>query len=260
MIDLTCPTCGNWLSAPDEMAGQTTDCSCGERILLPRQIGLSRMPTSRGAAPDKILSAAKGRSKRIWFGVLLIGIAGIVLSALLLVVLMNGHKLLDQQIPAQQAVVPIPQFNPNDIEETARWVELLRLQEAEALGDVDPHNPLAARLFGDRVKAHLSKHTGQTVSWKLIVNTTFDYRGSARASLQRDFRGFTVHSPDVVAVAKGQISNDDAKVGHDFIPMSATQFLKLKKGTVVLVTGKIWFATVDSMNLRNCNAQIADQD
>src|SRR5438874_704093 len=65
-------------------------------------------------------------------------------------------------------------------------------------------------------------------------------RGTARASLQRKFPVFTVSAPDLVAAAIPAIEGDE--LGQN-IAMPPTEFLKLKPGTVVLVSGKIWFAT-----------------
>jgi hypothetical protein len=188
---------------------------------------------------------------RVWFTLLIIGIAGITLSTILVVWLKKASKTQDRQGPDLNA-----KFNPDDIEETARWVDRVGVEEMQALGDVDPNNPVAVKLFCDRMEAHLSKYSGQSVRWKLDVVTTHDYRGTARAWLQRKFPNFTVNAPDLVARENPVMEGND-DLGQ-YIPMPATEFLKLKPGTVVLVSGNIWFATAYSIHLRDCSAAIVN--
>src|SRR5436309_106039 len=111
MIRVTCPACGKTLSAPDEKAGQTGKCACGERIRIPSQLTtkpIPSMPAAISTAPETAAShfTAKANSKLLWLFVPLAGVTGTVLGVVVVLLLVRGNKQEDQQTRAGNPVPP----------------------------------------------------------------------------------------------------------------------------------------------------------
>ena len=99
MIQVTCPTCGKTMSAPDDKAGQTGKCPCGERIRIlghittkkpapPVRVSKSAVETASPASP----SVARKSGKLLWIILPISGLMCITIGAVLVLLLVSGWK------------------------------------------------------------------------------------------------------------------------------------------------------------------------
>jgi len=81
MIDFSCPQCGEALSVPACLAGQTETCpTCGTKCRVPKPVGPPDIPVILQPVADQETQVARQQGRSAWWYLLRIGIGFVTIT------------------------------------------------------------------------------------------------------------------------------------------------------------------------------------